>query len=307
MRKTIVLLLILCGFHSAHSQDCLDKLTKQAVEIDSLQKLVNTEKASSQQSILDYQRISKNLSDTIKALTSDLSKLEKFKADKKVIDTQLEQKNDSIVLLKDQIAETSRQISGEKQAHEQKLLEEKEKGKNEALADVVNSYKNKTIDDLIKSSTKLSVRRDRQFVSDNAEVKAVLSDLETYFNAEELLAKKMDAGQLNDIRVQLNEIKQQSALLDQLRENLEYYKNFNDELKKTIEKLVDLDKRKVADSDTEIQKLKFNEIVSELADYMYNYYDYGNYPYLSDIVLEIIKRKRPNADADITDLLKKLQ
>jgi hypothetical protein len=32
-----------------------------------------------------------------------------------------------------------------------------------------------------------------------------------------------------------------------------------------------------------------------------------DYPYLSEVVLEIIKRKRPNPDADISDLLKKIE
>jgi hypothetical protein len=251
----------------------------------------------------------KSLTDQIAQMQKDLDTykdLAKYKDEKKDRDTQLKLKNDSIDLLKNQIAEINRHISDEKQKCEQKLHEEKEKGKNEVLADVVNRYKNKTFDDLIKSSTKLSVGRDRQLVGDNAEIQPILSGLETYFHTEELLAKKMDAGQMNDARIRLNQIEQSSALLDKLKEDLEYYKDFNDELKKTIEKLVDLDKRKTADSDAEIQKLKFNEIVSELADYMYNYYDYGHYPYLSDIVLEIIKRKRPDADADLMDLLGKL-
>jgi hypothetical protein len=215
--------------------------------------------------------------------------------------------SETVVSLKNQIAEKNQKISAERLACEQKSLAEKEKGKNEALAEVINSYKNNKFDDLILSSTKLSVQRDMQIVDNNAEVKPILSDLEKYFLAKELLSQKIVASQINDAQTKLAQIQIQSPMRDKLLENIKLYKDFNDELKKTLEKLVDLDKRKVAAGEPEIQTLKFNEIISELADYMYNYYDFGNYPYLSNIILEIIKRKKPNADEDITDLLRQLQ
>lgn len=305
MKKIVVIALILCGFYPAYSQDCFDKVASQAVVIDSLQKLIKTENDNSQRFILDCQKVSKDLSDTIKTLKADLSKLEKFKADKKTIDAQLQQKSDSIASLKTTISEKNKQISAEKSKGEQKARDEKEQGKQEALANIVNAYK-KPFDDLLHSSTKMSVQRDLQLVGNNVEVSTVLRDLEKYFSAKELLEKKFDAAQIKNAQNQLNQIQQKSVLLDKLKENIEYYQDFNNALKETTGKLVELDKRKIADGDTEIQKLKFNDIVLELTDYMYNYYDFSNYPYLSDIVLEIIKRKRPNADADITDLLRKL-
>ena len=38
IKKIIIATLILCGVSSAYSQDCFEKVAKQAVEIDSLQK-----------------------------------------------------------------------------------------------------------------------------------------------------------------------------------------------------------------------------------------------------------------------------
>ena len=308
MRKIIVIPLLLCCFCAVYSQDCFDKLAKQAVVIDSLQKVIKAERESVGNQSVVYQNTLKSQRDTIKSLKSDLSKLEKFKADKKIIDAQLKQKNDSIVLLKNHISGKEQQITAEKQKCEQKLHEEKEKGKNEVLANIVNSYKNNKFDDLIKSSTKPAVRRDMQLVGNNMEmeVKQILSDLEKYFDAEELLAKKFDAAQIGKAQLQLNQIKQPSKLLDKLKENIEYYKDFSDKLKERVENLVELDKQKVA-VDSETRKMKFQLIVTELSNYMYDYDEYGNYPYLSDIVLEIIKRKKSNADADIRDLLIRLQ
>ena len=267
-----------------------------------MQKVIKSERDN----LSNSQKITKDLGDTIKSLRADLAKLEKFKAEKKTVDAQFKVKNDSIALLKAHLAEKDKQIADTKRTGEQKAIAEKEIGREEALKILVDAYKNKQFNDLIEFSTKQSVLRDKQLVGNNAEITTVLSDLEKYFNAEELLTKKFDAAQIKNAQTQLNQIKQQSVLLDKLKENIEYYQDFNNALKETIDKLVNLDKRKVAGGETEIQKLKFQEILSELSNYMYNYYDYGNYPYLSDIVLEIIKRKRQNADADIMDLLKKL-
>ena len=86
----------------------------------------------------------------------------------------------------------------------------------------------------------------------------ILNDLSVYFNAEELLAKKINISAINNVKTQLNQIKQKSALLDKLKDNIEYYQDFNNALKGTIDKLVNLDIRKEAGGDAEIQKLKLN-------------------------------------------------
>ncbi len=302
MKKIIVISLFFCCFHSAYSQDCFDKLAKQAVVIDSIQKVV----IYNQQTILGLQKISKDLKDSIQTLKSDLLKLEKFKADKKNIDYQLKLKNDSIALLKNQALEKNQLILADKLKYEQKLLEEKEKGKNDVLVSIINIYKSNSFDDLIVFSTKLSVQHDMKLVILNSEVMSIMYDLEKYFNAKELLEKKFDVTKIKNAQVQLNQIKQKSELLDKLKENLEYYNDFNSVLKKTIVNLDNLDKEEVGDIDVETKKLKFNKIISELTNYMYDYYDYGNYPYLSAIVLDIIKRKKLHTDAVLTDLLEKL-
>ena len=314
MKKGIVLFLVLSNCFAASSQckELIEEVKNQQTTIDSLQNKVlrplenEVSKLQGQIKVLENDKV--GLNKKIKDFEKDIAELNKnkIKIERDTLQEQVGRSTTQIAELSQKLSEKDKQISAEKQECEQKLREEKEKSKNEALANLLNTYKNKKFDDLIKTSTKLSVQRDMQLVGDNTEVKPILSDLEKYFNAEELLTKKFDAAEIKNAQIQLSQIEQQSALLDKLKENVEYYKDFNDELKKTIEKLIDLDKRKVADGDTEIQKLKFQEILSELSNYIYNYYDYGNYPYLSDIVLEIIKRKQPNADADIKDLLSRL-
>jgi exonuclease VII small subunit len=313
MKKIIILSLILCRFGSAYSQDLIGELQKLTLAKDSLQKqIIRPLQDSISRMNISYNAEISKLQRQIKTLENDKAGLNKkirnfekdiVKLNKNNVRIERDTLQKQVESLTAQIAESNQEISEK----ERQIAEEKENVKNEVLANVINSYKNKRFDNLIKSSTKSSVGRDILFVGNNAEVKPILSDLEKYFDAEELLVKKIDDIQIEKSLIQLNQIEQQSVLLDKLKENIAYYKDFNDELKKIIERLVDLDKLKIAGGDPKIQKLKFNEIVSQLADYMYNYYDYGNYPYLSDIVLEIIKRKKPDADADITDLLRKLK
>ena len=324
MKRLIVLLLILFCFRSVYSQDLIKEIQKLTLANDSLQKqVIRPLKDSILRSTITNASAMSKLQKQINTLEKDKSELNKKIKDLDKVNTELNKipikiERDSLLKRVDHlianVAELNqknqdqvRLLAEEKLICEQKTKAEKEKGKSEILASLVNAYINKKFDDLIKASTILSVQRDMQIVGSNPEVKPILSELEKYFNVEKLLSEKYDAAQIRNALIQMNQINQKSIFLDKLKDNINNYKIFNDELIKTIEILIDLDKRKVADSDEKIQKMKLNEILTGLTNYMYNYYDHGNYPYLSDIILEIIKRKQPNADEDITDLLRKLQ
>ena len=205
------------------------------------------------------------------------------------------------------ITDKDKQIETEKANAITKAEASKNDGKAEAMASILNSYKNRSFDDLIKFSSRESVSRDMHIVGNSSDVKPVLNDLLIFFSVQNLLSEKFDNIRIGNAQTQLNQIKHPSKLLDSVKVVVEYYKNFNTALKETIGKVVNLDKSKSAAGDIEIQKLKFNEIVSIIIDYMYNYYNYGRYPYLSAIMLEIMERKGENADDDISDLLKKLE
>ncbi len=222
----------------------------------------------------------------------------------------LNSKVDSLNILlskKEQIiVEKENQITNEKLNVQTTATNAKKVGKEEVLSEISNFYKNKLFDDLIISSTKESIARDMQLLVNNLELKPLLTELQNYFKAQDLLSEKCDAVQIKNAQANLNQIIRQSQLLDALKNNLQDYNDFNTKLKETIAQVVSLDKSKSADGNSVIQKLKFNEIVTSLADYMYNYYDYTNYPYLSNIIIEIIKRKQFDADKNIEDLLVKL-
>ena len=319
MKKIIVLALLICVVNKAYSQTdslFLKNYDQKILENSKLKTDLQTEKQKFFKLSDAYNKDTLALKNQIKDLrnevssekqkVSDLNK-NKIKEERDNLQTKVDSLNTVISKQKQTIADQDKQITNEKTNAKITADNAKNDGKLEALASIVNSYKNRPFDDLIKSSTKESVARDMQLVGNNPEVKPVLNDLQIYFNARSLLSEKFDANQIKNAQTQLSQIKRESKRLDALKDDVEFYQDFNNALKETVSKLVNLDKRNSANGDSEIQKLKFNDIVTILTDYMYNYYDYAKYPYLSDRVLEIIKRKQPNADADVTDLLKKLE
>jgi len=319
MKKIIVLAFLICGVNTAYSQTdslFLKNYEHKILENSKLNYDLQTEKQNFSRLNDEYNKDTLALKKQIKDLrielssekqkVSDLNK-NKIKDERDNLQTKVDSLNTVISIQNQTIADKDKQITNEKANAKTAADNAKNVGKAEAFASIVNSYKNQTFDDIIKSSTKESVDRDMQLVGNNTEAKSVLKDLQIYFNALELLSEKFDAVKIKNAQTQLSQIKRQSKLVEALKDDVGLYQDFNTALKETIDKIVDLDKRKSADGDSEIQKLKFNDIVTILTDYMYNYYVYAKYPYLSDKVLEIIKHKKPNSDANVTDLLNKLQ
>lgn len=296
MKKILVLMFLLCGCYVVQAQDLVDRFAKQAVEIDSLKKEILVMEATHKKMITDYQKTLQSLKEQIEALKKDSADVEKFNQEQQYFQEQLQNKSDSVAAMKTKLTDKDRQ-----------MLEEYEKGKQTVLLDIVRGYK-RPFDMLVASSSTQSVQRDMQIVGSISEIKQMLSDLETYFNAKDLLDKKFDKYQIKLAQTKLQSIQQKSKLLDKLKNNIENYQLFHNGLKETVERLIALDGNEtVTGMGDEIQKMKFNKILTELSSYIFNYdFNFVDYPYLSDIVLEVIKRKQPDTDADITDLNSKL-
>jgi hypothetical protein len=295
---------MLCSFGNVFAQkDLIDRLERQAVEIDSLKKVIKTKMETS----LQLSKEIKKMVDTMKKLNSDFAKLEEFRLGKKMFDTIVGMKSDSIVFLKAALFEKDKQISVERQKGEQKEREKYDAGKNEILLTIANSYKNKPFDELLKSSTKLSAQRDLILVEKQLEVKKSISDIEKYFTAKELLDSKLNDLQIKNAQMNLDQIKTESILVNKLKKIIANYQTFNDGLNVTIGNIIALDSTESAGKIKLNQKKKFDKILAEVSSYIFNYdFNFSDYPYLSEIFLELFKRKQPNPDADISDLLMKL-
>lgn len=324
MKKAIVPIIVFFSFGNTYAQDCLaDRLLIQKSEIDSLKKenkkvemridslvkVFSTNELLSKQQLLNCQASEKKKLEYMEELKKELSKLEKYKTEKKVIETKLAAKSDSIVLLKNKINLIENEIKSTLEKGKKDAAAEKENGKNEILDKLLNTYKNKSLDELIKSSSLTALLRDKQLIGNNTDVKQLIFELETYFNAEKLLSNKFNASQVNNALSQLPLIKQQSKLVTTLKDNLDNFKAFNDGLNTAIKNIIEIDKIELVKGvSKEVINSKLNKVLSELSKYIFDYnFNFVDYPYLSDVVLEIIKRKQPNPDADISDLLMKIE
>ncbi|MEI7582735.1 hypothetical protein [Runella sp.] len=327
MKSIIVLFLILCSLYSAYSQSTesnflFEKAYRLQSENDSLKTKVikplrdsigslNSKiKELQEQKIHDLERDTAALNRRIRRMERDIVNLNKNRVigARDSLQELVRVLNRRIEELNQTIQTRNTQIADERRIGEQRANEAEERGQNEVLEMIVNSYRNTNFDDLIKISTKLSVQRDIQFAGNNADakVKQILSDLKVYFNAEELFSKKINTKQIDSTMEVLKQIKQQSTLIEELKVNIKSYQKPYRALKEMINAIIDLDKIP-SYGVKENERQKFNTIISKLTDYMYGHYNYGNYPYLSEIVLELLNRKKLNCDKDITDLNKKLE
>jgi len=238
-------------------------------------------------------RIQKMVDDSVKLN----ARIKRMVDDSVKLNTRIKRMVDDSIKINTQIV----QLNQEKEQN-QKMFQDKDT----QIQKIINSYKNKSFDELTEFSNKFSVQQAKRLVDKNTNEEKILNDLEIYFEAEELLTKKFDPTKINSVLGKLNQIKQQSSKLKTVINKLKEYKDFYDEFKETIKKITDLDNRMIAAGASKAQENKYKEVLSILGNYIYNNSDYINYPYLSDIILEIIKRKYHNADDSIKDLLQKL-
>jgi hypothetical protein len=222
MKRIIVMTLLFYGICSAYSQtdSLLLKDYKQTIlKNNNLKNDLQTEKQNFsdlsdayKEDTLILQKQIKVLNKRIKVLQKEIEaekqkvlylNKNKVKSERDVLLQKVDSLNIVISKRNQTIADKDKQIKNEK-------ANAKNDGKAEVLASIIDSYKNRPFDDLIKSSTKESVVRDMQLVGNDQEVKPVLNDVQIYFNAEELLTEKFDAVQIKNAQTQLSQIKRQS-------------------------------------------------------------------------------------------------
>jgi len=321
MKKVIVFILVIFCCSSAYTQDLIKEIQKLTLANDSLQKQVikplndsiiklnsahsfAIAKLNEQIKALEIEKC--ELNKKIKTLESSVADLNKNKI--KVERDNLQAKFDSLTLkvteLNKLISSKDKQLIQENELGVKKSIQEKEKGKQEVLNQIIKTY-NKPFDELIKNSTLKTVERDMSIVGDKTEVQPKLLSLQIYFNSELVLSEKYSEQKVENAITKLKSIEQTELVL-KLTDKLSKYKLCNDGLKTTIDKILEIDKKFVA-NDEYTQKTKLNDVLNELAWYFRNYrFNFTDYPYLTEIVLEIIKLKQKDANTDIANLKDKL-
>jgi len=225
--------------------------------------------------------------------------------DVKSLEGQLQQKKDSIAIIKINISERDEYIS--KIIYECSLKESEKynQGQQSVYNLIGQIYQITSFDSIINYSSLKSIERDLKLVGNNSDAKKKLEDLKIYFTAQEVLEVKYDAQKVSSAQSSLNSIAR-SARVKNLNERLGDYKLRCEGLKSTIGEIIKLDKRTIANND-DIHKMKMQDIMAELSSYLYNYsFNFEDYPYLSNLIFDLMKRKQKDTNNDISDLLSKL-
>ena len=318
MKKLIFLTLIIFCFSEAYTQDLIKEIQKLTLVNDSLQKQVikplNDSILRLNSSLgIEITKLNKQIKKEnelikkINILESNIAELNKNTS--KIAIDNLSAKNDT---LNEKIAELNNiiivknsEIIKEKENGVKKAIQEKEKGKQEVLSQIIQNY-SIPFDELIKISTLKTVDRDMSLVGNNKEVQKILLNLQRYLNSEKVLNDKFDEKKVKDAKAQLLSIEQTDSSVLKLTERLSDYKLCSDALKTTINEILEIDKTKTAVTDKS-RNDKLLSILDRLASYIRNYsFNFIDYPYLNEIVLEIINRKQKDPNTDITDLNSKL-
>ncbi len=322
MKKIIVIAIILFCVNPVYSQDVFKELQKQTLLNDSLQKQVNL--------LNNTINELKNTNESLTSTNQELIKLSEseqnnFKAQIESYKFKIAEINkskikielDTMIIMRDllliknselesTISENKLQITQNQQLCEETKRKEYEKGKLELINQLAEFY-NKPFNDLITSSSIKIVERDMIIFGNNAVVKQKLLDLKKYFNSEQVLQEKYNE---QNVLYALNQIVslEKSERVKYLSENLNNYKLSKDGLYKSLIKIIEIDKKQFANDDyTQNVKMKNILIELELSSFFRNYrFNFTNYPYLTEIILEIIKLKQKDANAEIKYLIDKL-
>ena len=290
MKKLLVLIFITINFFNAYSQeDLIDKVTKQAVEIDGLKKRLEFSKTTFDQ-----------LSNTIKTkdeeiidLQIQIKKLDKYKQLKKTNNDLSEKYNN---LLNSQTTL--------KNNHRDDLTTAIAKAKNEIYFKIAATYTNIDFENLILISSKASVDRDSNLLFKNQELKQTFKDLKNYFEAKALLSSAYDAAKVQTALNNLNSINHTSASLDKLKLLLTSYKTKYKGLEDCFERILSLNKN-VNDLSDEIRSDKIKDINYEISTYIFDFdINFNDYPYISEVINNAIVTKHGNTDVNISNLLK---
>ena len=285
MKKFTILLLALCTFSVAHSQD----LTQESQRInDSLQRQV----------IRPLQESISTLNTTITDLSNQVARLER---ELTATNNRITEDRNGLSIERDNLDNLQTIKESENRAREQQKYA---KGRQSVYNQIAQTY-DRPFDELIQSSTMQSVKRDLLLIGNNETARKRLLDLQVYFAAKQLLSERFNEQRVNDARTQLASI-EQSALVKELTEKLRLYRLRNDGLKATINRIIDIDRTMTADDDS-TQEIKRQHILGQLSRYFREFlFNFTDTPYLSGIVLEIMRLKQRDADAPISHLLDKL-
>ena len=321
VRAIIVFLLFIVIQNQGITQDLIKEIQVLTLANDSLKKAnAQLNEALTSKLQIAYDSIAEigllhksELSEINKSLrklerdTAELYKLIK-KLDKNnlsQLELRLKQKDDSLLLYSNTIKKLSIDIEELKRMGVIRENQKFEEGRQAAINQMIKIYTDTSFSKLLLSSTPESVKRDLLLAEGKEEEKIILINLQIYFESKRIIEARFNSQDVSNAIKQISLIPQ-DPLVSKLKEKIEKYGLRTEGLKTALNKILELDRKFIANDDY-TQKVKFSDILAEISWYFRNYrFELGEYPFLSGIVLDVMKRKEVDANADIKDLLLKL-
>lgn len=179
---------------------------------------------------------------------------------------------------------------------------EYKRGQKYSYQIIAESYKSKSFDELIATSSLETVHRDIDMVGNDNEAKAILSDLGKYYESENVISKKYSKFDVDNALKKLNSITRDSKKIPDIKDLLQNYEMRYEGLGILLGELIDIDANEIANNVSTDNK-KRGKINDKIMRYMYDYeFTLTDYPYISKIILEIINRKQADSNASLEDL-----
>lgn len=294
-------------------QSTIDQLKIQLKDENMLQDKRKRKTDSLQNIIIVKQDENKEKQSRYDSLKSEydivLEKLQKFERKNIAqIEKNLQEKTDSISEFIKTLNHKKNQIDSIQKEMIKQVNQANENGQQQVFKNFQLDYSNSNFDDLITSSTERTVTRDLPYGKGNGgDTYKVLQELSWYFSAKKVTEQPYNEKRVQEAQAQLNQITVTSSEVEKLKEIFSNYEICTEALGDTIKNIIDFDNKFKVPDDDESQSDKLKDILAELSKYFRNYrFDFKQYPYLSNIVLELMNSKQRNANTDISHLLDKL-
>lgn len=222
------------------------------------------------------------------------------------LEQQILEKDELINSQKEKISKQTLDLALERSKCESQIAEKYSEGEQAIRNQISAYYMSKSFDELIQSCSKTIIQRDILILGNNNVAIHKLNNLLIYFNAQETLSVKVDSQNIQNAFSQLKGINENSKAVNIILKKIEKYEKVNSELAETVKDLQVLDTQLVANNEF-TNKEKYIKIIVSLTEFLRNYsFNFKDYPYLTEVVLEIINRKQRDANANIDDLINKL-
>lgn len=288
----VPIMILSCLGVCAQSQD--EEKALLVIKIDSLRNVAGDLAAA--QTFSTEQALVNQLKDSVALYR----KFEKFAEDKNKYDSSLASKNEQIERLQGELTSLREEYAVEEETMLQRAADELAAGQNASLKSIAEVYLGSSFDDLVQSTSIWSVLRDRELLVSFPEALSIIDDLIVYHRGAELLGRKYDEDAVSKLKERLVDIIGYGDVIEILWNRLDCYCTFVNNI---VDSIGGLDSGDFKD-EKEAREAFWDRLTSFLHSSDFNFSDY---PYLSEILLELIHKKNENPLSDVGYILEKIK